>query len=111
MSILRYVCHQRPDRSFFIRGKQFPLCSRCTGFYFSLIAGFIIRIFYLDFLSAFQLLLILCISTAPMAVDGLTQLVGVRESNNLIRLITGALCGFWTGVSICHLLEKFFYPP
>ena len=24
-------CHQRPDRSFFINGHQFPVCARCTG--------------------------------------------------------------------------------
>ncbi|MEI3349189.1 MAG: DUF2085 domain-containing protein [Dysosmobacter sp.] len=24
-------CHQRPDRSFFFHGKQFPVCARCTG--------------------------------------------------------------------------------
>ncbi|RGF93239.1 DUF2085 domain-containing protein [Ruminococcus sp. AM54-1NS] len=24
-------CHQRPDRSFFFHGWQFPVCARCTG--------------------------------------------------------------------------------
>ena len=24
-------CHQMPERSFFYKGKQFPVCSRCTG--------------------------------------------------------------------------------
>ncbi|MGG7175281.1 DUF2085 domain-containing protein [Clostridium neonatale] len=24
-------CHQLPDRSFFIRSYQFPICARCTG--------------------------------------------------------------------------------
>ena len=24
-------CHCRPDRSFFFRGRQFPVCARCTG--------------------------------------------------------------------------------
>ena len=26
-----FGCHCRSDRSFFFRGKQFPLCARCTG--------------------------------------------------------------------------------
>ncbi len=30
----------------------------------------------------------------PIAIDGLTQLVGWRESNWLLRSITGALFGF-----------------
>jgi Predicted membrane protein (DUF2085) len=27
------VCHQRPERSFFIGSHQMPVCARCTGIY------------------------------------------------------------------------------
>src|SRR5262245_11474962 len=27
------VCHQRPERSFFLWGRQLPVCARCTGIY------------------------------------------------------------------------------
>jgi len=27
------VCHQRPERSFYIWGHQMPVCARCTGIY------------------------------------------------------------------------------
>lgn len=27
------LCHQRPDRSFHLRGVQLPVCARCTGLY------------------------------------------------------------------------------
>jgi uncharacterized membrane protein len=27
------VCHQRPDRSFFSAGTQWPVCGRCAGLY------------------------------------------------------------------------------
>src|SRR5262245_3978961 len=27
------ICHQRPERSFFLWGAQFPVCARCTGLY------------------------------------------------------------------------------
>ena len=27
----RIGCHQKPERSFFINGYQFPVCARCTG--------------------------------------------------------------------------------
>ena len=29
------VCHQRPERSFFVDGRQFPVCARCAGLYIS----------------------------------------------------------------------------
>lgn len=28
-----YICHQRPERSFFLHGRQLPVCARCTGLY------------------------------------------------------------------------------
>jgi uncharacterized membrane protein len=28
-----YVCHQRPERSFHVDGRQLPVCARCTGLY------------------------------------------------------------------------------
>ena len=33
------ICHQRPDRSFFWDGHQFPVCARCTGLYLSAAIG------------------------------------------------------------------------
>ena len=33
------ICHQRPDRSFFWDGQQFPVCARCTGLYLSAAIG------------------------------------------------------------------------
>ena len=32
-----HICHQKPDRSLYIAGVQFPLCARCTGIYAALI--------------------------------------------------------------------------
>jgi hypothetical protein len=29
----RFVCHQRPDRSFHVQGAQLPVCARCSGLY------------------------------------------------------------------------------
>jgi uncharacterized membrane protein len=34
----------------------------------------------------------------PLIVDGLTQLVGYRESNNQLRLLTGVLFGIATNM-------------
>jgi uncharacterized membrane protein len=33
------ICHQLPDRSFFVDGRQLPVCARCTGLYVSGLAG------------------------------------------------------------------------
>src|SRR6267142_1248191 len=36
------VCHQLPERSFYIAGHQFAVCARCTGLY----AGFTLAVFF-----------------------------------------------------------------
>lgn len=32
-------CHQLPERSFSFRGKQFPVCARCTGVFIGEVLG------------------------------------------------------------------------
>jgi uncharacterized membrane protein len=95
------VCHRRPDRSFFYRGRQFPVCARCTGLalaFFSL-PLFAFHVLQFGFLTCLLL-------QAPALVDGATQALGWRQSTNWLRLITGllggigqmgwvALCGDW----------------
>jgi uncharacterized membrane protein len=37
-----FLCHQRPERSFFLWGSQMPVCARCTGIYFAAALGAIV---------------------------------------------------------------------
>jgi uncharacterized membrane protein len=81
-------CHQLPERSFFLNGKQFPVCARCTG----------IHIGYLSFpvflFGIFSLNLWLCILfILPTVIDGLTQAFLERESTNWLRFVTGLIAG------------------
>src|SRR5690348_8562414 len=34
-----FICHQRPERSYWIAGAQLPVCARCTGLYVSAALG------------------------------------------------------------------------
>lgn len=84
----RCGCHQREDRSFQIKGWQFPICSRCTGILIGQIIGLIlyssrIRIpFSIDFLFLVM-----------MFLDWFVQYKHIRESTNSRRVITGTLAG------------------
>lgn len=81
-------CHQRPDRSFFIYGKQFPVCARCTGVFIGeVVAIFSFRVFSLPTVILFSF-------CALMLFDWLIQYLKIRESTNVRRFITGTLCGF-----------------
>ena len=89
-----HFCHQRPERSFFIFGEQIPVCARDFSLY---VAAFISTIVYPKIRRLYTPVLpsvwYLVVFLFPMAVDGLTQLAGLRESTNLLRFITGFLGG------------------
>lgn len=81
-------CHQMPERSIFFRGKQFPVCARCTGVYIGeLLALLSVKWFRPP-------LWVVPLFCAVMLVDWGIQALKWRESTNIRRLITGLLCGY-----------------
>lgn len=84
----RFVCHQKPERSFFLFGHQIAYCQRDLAIYtgvfvLGLVYALVRRSLHpLSWRGAFLLAL-------PMAVDGTTQLVGLRESTWQLRVVTG----------------------
>ena len=83
-------CHCIPERSFSVEGRQFHVCSRCTG----IIAGLC---FSWTLLPAQEVALRLAVPIVlALGVDGLSQLVGLRKSNNVLRFLTG----FGSGMTI-----------
>jgi uncharacterized membrane protein len=96
------ICHGIPERSFKIKGHQFPVCARCTGIYlgsFSYIG--LVLIFNWGFnLTIFILGLLMII---PTFVDGFTQYLNLRESNNTLRFISGVIGGVGLAIVITSL--------
>ena len=81
-------CHQRADRSFFIKGKQFPVCARCTGAFIGYSLGAIVFLFYqIPWWISLLLWFV-------MFADWLLQRINILQSTNTRRVITGTLCGF-----------------
>lgn len=81
-------CHQMTERSFFFRGRQFPLCARCTGAFIGYFVGYVCFPF-------FRLSPYICVAfCAIMFADWFVQRIGLRESTNVRRVVTGAFCGF-----------------
>lgn len=81
-------CHRRKDRSIKLSRFTFPLCARCTGIWLGFATGLLLRFAGLHMPLVFAVTFIL-----PLMVDGLTQRSGFRESNNVLRLLTGILFG------------------
>jgi uncharacterized membrane protein len=91
-------CHQMPERSFFIAGYQFPVCARCTGVMISSIAACVMFFFYP---LGWQYCIGFC---GIMFLDWLIQRVGIKESTNIRRLITGLIGGYG-----CMTLQLYIY--
>ena len=83
-----FGCHCRDDRSFYYKGRKFPICARCTGELVGIVIG---TLFFIFFQPKFLILLFVLI---PMILDGSIQMLTTYESTNLRRLVTGVLFGY-----------------
>ena len=99
------VCHQRPERSFFVQGEQVAFCQRDVGQYVGLILG---GLLYGASGRAWRVgnwRFYLAVFVLPVAVDGLSQMVGLRQSNWMLRLGTGSWFGAGTAFFAYPLIE------
>ncbi len=129
-------CHQKHERSWEINGNQMPVCARDIGIFLGFAIGCLIfglrgfnRWTVRDtFLSVFPdrwmgavygrdlrlvaVILVMGLGLLPMAIDGFTQLLlDSYESNNPLRLITGAgagIVGGWWFCSAFSARPRFF---
>jgi len=92
--MLHLVCAQIPSHSFYIFGHQLGMCERNFSIYASMFIASLVFVLSKKRLPGIPwwlwVLMIL-----PMALDGTTQMVGLRESTWLLRVLTGTL--FWLG--------------
>jgi uncharacterized membrane protein len=88
------VCHQIPERAFYIEGHPFAVCARCTGIYFGFALGMLLyplaRSLRRGDAPARKWLLI---ALAPTLLDFALGFSGVWENTHLSRSVTGALLG------------------
>lgn len=95
------LCHKKKERSISFFGLERFLCSRCIGILLGYIFGLVLNLFII-FRIEFSILFIV-----PLVLDGVTQLFGYRESNNLLRVLTGILFGVGIVNLFCYL-AKFY---
>lgn len=97
-------CHQMAERSFFYKGKQFPVCARCTGVFIGQVLAIMFSFstkIKVNFLMSGLLL-------AVMGTDWGLQALKINVSNNYRRLITG-ICGGFGLFTIYILIIKRLY--
>jgi uncharacterized membrane protein len=104
-SIGHLVCHQLPNRTFFVGGHYLPVCARDTGAYIGLLLGYILLPLRRKEACGPPNLWITSLMVLPMIVDAGTQWVGLRTSSNELRLITGLFFGVALAPLLVYLLS------
>jgi uncharacterized membrane protein len=97
-----HVCHQTPERSFYLAGFPLAVCARCTGLY----VGFAAAVAFYPVMTSFKRTHAperkwLFLAAAPLAIDFALGFLGVWDNNHLSRFLTGALLG---AVSVFFIL-------
>ena len=95
------LCHQRPERTFFLWGYPLAVCARCTFFYIGFLVGMILYPLRFEKAISFKIVVVFGI---PVIVDGISQLL-FRESTNELRALTGFLLGI---ILPFYVMPKFF---
>jgi uncharacterized membrane protein len=96
-AVFGLVCHQIPSRSASVDGASFPLCFRCMGMYTAIAVAtpfwFLARSERRLDRRALKLLVLLSIGLAPMVADGTGNHLGLWDTADPIRTVTGILAG------------------
>jgi uncharacterized membrane protein len=96
------VCHQIPERSFFLHGQPLAVCHRCSGIYFGLFLGSLISAgTFSPLLRIARRRMWVLAGAVPLWMDALGPVVGFWTNSALSRAATGALFGIMVS-SLLH---------
>ena len=88
------ICHQRPERSFFLHGVQMPVCARCTGLYAGAAAAAPLALFLAAPLSSRRARAVALAAGLPTAITWTLEVARVAPFSNAIRFGAALPLGF-----------------
>ena len=87
------ICHQRPERSFFVFGTQMPVCARCTGLYVGAALLVPVALSIASGVSAKRARAILAIAAVPTALTWMLEFSGAVAFSNAARFLAALPLG------------------
>lgn len=103
--LFRVMCHGLERRCLELFDVPMPICARCTGIYAGLLLG-LAAFWLIPLLREKVMRTVAFIAVTPLALDGLTQLTGLRESTNELRIATGVIAGLAFGLWVLSAVER-----
>lgn len=96
----KWPCHRIPERCLTLGKWRMPICARCAGIIFAFPLGVIVGCY-----SIFSSRIYVAIFCIPLILDAGLQSAGYHRSKNYLRLITGVLAGFGSGIYLLLWLK------
>jgi uncharacterized membrane protein len=96
------ICHQRPERSFYLGSAILPVCARCTGIYVGAALAAAMAIARIELgsvsrtprpASSSRARLFLAVAAAPVLVTLAYEWITGRTPSNEVRAMSGACIG------------------
>ena len=107
------ICHQRPERSFFVDGHQLPVCARCTGIYLSGALGVlgwsaikIVRGWGPIAVDPRRAVRVLAIAAMPTALSLASAALAVWDGSNITRALLAIPLGATAGGVVAAAATK-----
>jgi uncharacterized membrane protein len=94
------MCHQRPERSFYIDAAQLPVCARCFGLYAGAALGVLVRGLTP---TAPGLRTIVLTAAVPTAITWTSEVLGLWSPTNLTRFVAALPLGAAVAVTVNYI--------
>jgi uncharacterized membrane protein len=105
-----FICHQRPERSFFVNGQQMAVCARCTGLYAGAAAAGPLALFAAVAASASRARRVILIAALPTAVTWTLEFAGFLHFSNTARFLGGLPLGFAAAWLVSSVVKSDRHP-
>jgi len=90
----RFICHQRPERSFFITGQQMAVCARCTGLYVGAALAAPFGLAAAAALASRRNRRVLLAAALPTLITWTLEFAGIAAFSNIVRFGCALPLGF-----------------
>ncbi len=107
------ICHQLPDRSFFLDGRQLPVCARCTGLYLGAAAGALAWVLFKAArgwrpltVPPRRAVALVTIAAAPTVVSFTSGVLGIWDGSNVTRATLAVPLGLASGALVAAVSAK-----
>jgi len=107
------LCHQRIERTFSIDAFNMPVCSRCTGIYSGIFLSLIVIVLLERKIKGELPSLKIVLSAVGvfllMGAEVVLSMLGLIESGNIIRLVTGLLTGWFMALILFPIANNVMF--